>query len=232
MAVNPCIEDTDCIALSIDPDSNLNADLIISPDAGNCAECTPNGLYVQCNGASAEACNGIVEMEDGIWVPEVSQGIACVGPSNPTYDTLTVGPLIAGSQTDARSGSIQYTNPSDCACAVVARGLSFGPIQIVDLSVGGRVETGVEWRIAPNAYAGGPYVVYRNNGSSLGEHAFGGFSGWETSCGGVSGTCVGSIQGGATQTLYWHQYYHVTTGTVASITFRPIFIHIWLVAIG
>lgn len=42
----PCLNDTDCITLSLDGGGNLEAAPVISPDVNNSLECTANGLYV------------------------------------------------------------------------------------------------------------------------------------------------------------------------------------------
>lgn len=221
--MNPCIIDTSCIHLAVDGDSNLGATLEISADAGNCAACHSDGLYVPCVSTDPCDCNAI-ESHDGIWVPKVSQAIASVGPGmGAPYDDLVVtGPLTPAGEIIARSGSFTWTTP-ECGSGNILGSQLVGPVHIANISPGGRVITGFQTKINPNPYAGGPFTVYRNSGTVLGEVAFPVNNG---------GPTVDPIGPGVTQTMEWKQTYQVTAGTVGSITFHSIFMYAWMVHIA
>lgn len=51
MAATPCIEDSNCIDLEFTEDGNLRANLVLSEDDGNCADCRDDGLFIPCNRA-------------------------------------------------------------------------------------------------------------------------------------------------------------------------------------
>lgn len=224
MAVNPCIEDSDCVSLEVNASSNLVAALIISATAGNCAECTADGLYVPCAGISADACNALEDRGDGLWTPQTNQAFYQTGPSaGAPYDDLTVtGPLAPAGQIIARSGTIDFEAPA-CGDGTILRAELVGPVQVATVSAGGRVIIGYESRIQPDPYAGGPYAVFKNSGSVSGEHAWPNFT---------PSPVIGQITAGTAQTLEWKQTYEVTAGTVGSITFQSIFLYIWIVTVS
>lgn len=223
MPLNPCIADSDCVSLAVDANSDLVASLIISPTAGNCAECTASGLYVNCAELSLDACNAAEARADGFWVPEVTQGFAQDGPPTVPYDTLVVaGPLAPAGEIVARTGTIDFTAPT-CGDGILLRAEIVGPVQVEGISVGGRVITGYQSRVLPNPYTGGPYAVWRNSGTVTGE------IGWPVT---TPTPIISTIAAGTSLTLEWKQTYEVTAGTVGTITFRSVFIYLWSVHIA
>lgn len=217
MALNPCIADSDCISLGINEDSNLVAELLISVADGNCAECTVDGLYVPCAALSADLCNGAESREDGLWVPEITMEYGVTGPPTSPYGTLNVaGPLGVAGPVIARSGSVSWTAP-DCGDSIMVLSVLAGPVQFTDVSVGGRVQADFQTRILPAAYAGGPYALYRNSGTVLGEIA------WPQN---TSDAIVRAVGAGVSETMEWKQSYEVTAGSVGSLSFRAVYIYV------
>jgi len=218
MAINPCIEDSNCVGLEVNASSNLVASLIISDDAGNCAECRVDGLFVPCSlEISADACNAISEHADGIWAGAQAQQVFGV-----TVAEVTVGPIVPGDGlVTARSGTLNFSNPSACAGGVILKAVNAGTTQVTDVSAGGRVVTTYEDHTG-GGFVGGPYGLYENTGFVAGDHA------WT----GTWGTTIDGIGAAGSGTLTWRETIQVTAGTCTSATFRPMFLYIWVVAMA
>lgn len=106
----PCIESTDCIALSGEPDGILRATPILDPSLCNGLTCTPTGLLVV-----------------------QSQLIAEVGIDAAEADITT-----AGGETLIQAGSLTYVTP-DCGMAVVLISIYWGTVHVTNLTAGGRI---------------------------------------------------------------------------------------------
>jgi hypothetical protein len=145
----PCIADSDCIDLSVDGSGNLVAELIISGEDGNGAECLPDGLYA----AVGEQSVGCVSAAESTTGPHAS----------PTGDVIV------------RSGSFTIINPSSIHSAVGLRIENWGTVQFTSASAGAFVTCTIEGRILPNPYVGGPYVVWNNSSGSANTIAFPGW---------------------------------------------------------
>lgn len=216
--MNPCIADTNCIDLDVDVSSNLIATLKISSTPGNGAECRPDGLFTRVGTISPEACNGIEDRVAGLWAGDHIQqsfGVA-IGET-------TTGSYFGGSgEVIIRSGTLNWNNPATCgAPGIIVASFNFGPMQINNLSPGGRALCGFQ-KHTGGGYVGGPYCLDENTGGSSQDFAWPGA--WTTT--------IDPIGGGASGTIYWKQTIEVTAGSVGSFTLRPIFIYAWVVAMS
>lgn len=156
---NPCINNTDCITLSINGDGELEADPIVDPDG--CVVCTTDGLALEIDpagglecgpsglrqsdtfpGISADACNAIESRGDGLWVGAQDMAIACVSQGAASAFVANG----AGAWTTIQSGEVAIENPLDCNNALGVRYTGFGTVQVTGLTPGfggttaGRVE--------------------------------------------------------------------------------------------
>jgi len=226
MALNPCIENGDCIDLSIQPNSNLRADLNLSEDAGNCADCRPNGLYVPCGVTlSPNACNGISDVGNGIWAPTASQTLAAAGPGpgSPYNDVNLVGPFFPGGKIVVRTVQLNWSTPA-CGGGVAVGAMNAGPVQFTDVSPGGRVVASQQSKSYQTpgpvpGYAGGPYVLIRNPSGNFMDIAWPQLD---------STTNIDPVGAGLNFITEWEQSFEVFAGSVGSIVFRSVFLYVWV----
>lgn len=222
----PCIADSNCVSLEVNGDSNLVANIVLSPAEGNALECLADGLFANVAGLSEAICNGAEVRSGGIWVPQVDMNFGVTGPPTSGYSAFVKAtPSAAGAPVVARSGAVAWTAPA-CADAIVARSVLVGPTQFASVIPGGRVQSTFRACTYTSpaiscALVDGGYCVYHNSGTTNGEIAFPAQT---------SDATVSACPAGLTQTMNWEQTYQVTAGTVGSITLQAIFIYVLLLS--
>lgn len=108
----PCIQNTNCIDLSIDV-GNLRADLVISPAACNAAACSADGLYVAKPQSLIQA--GVAPSSVGqILAPAVSGGGAADAPGWQANISVLANFPIGVPVTVVQSPLTTFTNESTC----------------------------------------------------------------------------------------------------------------------
>jgi len=221
MAISPCIEDSSCIDLSVQPNSNLRADLIVSDDAGNCVECRADGLYVPCGDLSTDPCNAIVLGADGgLWAGQQAQNVQCS-----SFESVSTGILGVGIDTVWQSGTLIFENPSDCVAAVYMRTELYGTLQITGMSPGGRAVYSYATGIFPNPLIDGGYAVLQNPAGAALEHA------WPPHAAAIP-SCGTTIPAGASAIFAFQRRLQITAGSITNAIFRDTFIFNWSVALA
>lgn len=130
----PCLEDSDCVALSLDGSGNLIADLIVSPDASNALECRPNGAFATAS----------------------TSGYS-------TATTPASAPFVASTtETAVQTGTFAVTNPSLVRPAKFLIVADCGSCDLFSVSGGSIVSVSNYTRVSPAAFALAHRLTYQN----------------------------------------------------------------------
>jgi hypothetical protein len=179
----PCVADTDCIALAVNGLGELEASLIISPDAGNDLECRANGAFASIPGAVIQTATA-----------------AAAGPFNVT--------AVSPSSNIVQTSTFTITNPSATRAARYLAIADLGSVDFFVVPAGNTASSLVRKATLPGAlvqrhqYVFGPTsVTFRGEDAACPEF----FSGTLAAGGSVQvqvqravqriGAGVGTIQG-------------------------------------
>jgi hypothetical protein len=217
---NPCIIDTDCIALSLDGSGNLQADITLDPDPENALTCGDDGLFGDICPISEVACNGLIkEVDNGLWTHKISRDTAVSTFPAATYLGLTPG----DGNVIVQSGTQSIKN-NGCADALIFRNIAYGTSQITDLDTGGtRCELETQGNTDGGPFTDHGFAVLQNNTGDPLEHAW-----WPTHAPEI-GFAV--LAAGATQTVGFRRRAQMFGGT-GDVNYRACFIFTQVLSIS
>lgn len=122
-----CLADTDCATLSLDGFGNLQATIVISPDAGNSVECLANGLF-------AATGSGVVQ----------TATTAATAPFNVT--------AVSPAELTVQLSSFVVTNPSATRTAMYLAIADLGSMDFFTIPTNAVLSSMVYKATSPGAY--------------------------------------------------------------------------------
>jgi hypothetical protein len=225
---DPCIADTDCIALTGEGTlaQPLQADIVLDPDPDQALECRVTGLWSGKCAISTEDCNGIVTYPgDGHWASLIEKrnaGATVAGGSD--FVALPDIPELL-----YQSGSLTMTLDT-CVDAMVFYRILFGTVYLDGISGGARIELEDQGRTQNGVWNTFGFEVVDNSTS----FSFLRYASWPS----VDASTMGvEVEGGATFEIGFQRFAYVTDPfnfgyTSASVEFEATEIDVLLLAIS